>query len=228
MKSVAGRPVLFWVLKRALKSSCCDHFCVATTTSDSDDEICSFVTSEFPSVHLTRGSERDVLVRYWQAILETKADIIVRITSDDPFLDPFLIDQCVNVLRSTSADAVRTVSGDYPVGLDVEVYTRRTLQTAHEKAGDLFEREHVGPYVFQTHSSEFTIEWVHNEGKPWPQCRLTLDYAEDFLLLEKLYAAVGPEASAEEYRLFLSAHPEIAGINLRCEGTKRSDRRILL
>lgn len=214
LKEVLGKKVIHWFLRRALKCESVSKVCAATTTNPADDYLVALLRNELPEVLVARGPEEDVLARYELSAKETDAGVVVRVTSDCPFFDWKLVDRCVERLKSARADAVRTVRGDYPIGLDVEVYTRRTLQTAHERAVDPFEREHVGPYVFQTHSSEFDLEWVSNEDEPWPECRLTLDYPEDFLLLEKLYFEVGPEAPAEEYRVFLTAHPEIARINL--------------
>ena len=214
MKEVAGKSVLYWFLRRALLCRSVSSVCVATTVNPDDDALAAHVAAELPEVCVVRGSEEDVLSRYMLAAEETNADIVVRVTSDCPFFDWNLVDRCVEVLKEKRADAVRTLRSDFPIGLDVEVFTRETLRKAHENASDPFEREHVGPYVFQTHSPEFVVEWVGNTGAPWPKSRLTLDYPEDFALLERLYAEPGPLAPAEEYRGYLAAHPEVAGINL--------------
>lgn len=214
MKEVLGKTVLYWFLRRALRCTAVSAICVATTVNPSDDALAEHVRTEFPQIHVTRGSEEDVLSRYLLAAQETSADIVVRVTSDCPFFDWELVDRCVNLLKEKNADAVRTLRSDFPIGLDVEVFSRRTLEIAYEKAGDLFEREHVGPYVFQTHSSEFHIEWVKNEGKEWPECRLTLDFPEDLALLEKLYDDVGTDIFSGDYRVYLARHPEVTAINL--------------
>ena len=214
MKAVAGKSVLYWFLRRALLCRSVSSVCVATTVNPNDDELAAHVAAELPEVCVVRGSEEDVLSRYMLAAERTGADIIVRVTSDCPFFDWNLVDRCVEVLKDKKADAVRTLRSDFPIGLDVEVFTRETLRKAHENASDPFEREHVGPYVFQTHSSEFAKQWVDNTGDPWPECRLTLDYPEDFALLERLYAEPGPLASAKEFRTFLTERPEVAGLNL--------------
>jgi spore coat polysaccharide biosynthesis protein SpsF len=213
MKNVLGESVLSWFLRRALRCSSVSSVCVATTENPSDNPIEENVISRFPMIHVVRGSEEDVLSRYMLAAEVTEADVIVRVTSDCPFFDWNLVDCCVQRLIRIGSDAVRTLRSDFPIGLDVEVFSRRTLEIAAENATEPFEREHVGPYIYQTHSSKFHIEWVKNTDKPWPKCRLTLDFPEDYLLVEKLYNEVGPEASAEMYRIFLESHPEIANIN---------------
>lgn len=217
MKEVAGKSVLYWFLRRALKCESVSEVCVATTVNPIDDALVERVVAELPEVRVVRGSEEDVLSRYMLAVEEMDADIIVRITSDCPFFDWNLVDRCVEVLKGKKVDAVRTLRSDFPIGLDVEVFSRETLQKAHYNASESFEREHVGPYIFQTHASEFAVEWVRNMGTPWPECRLTLDYPEDLIFTERLYTELGPLASAEEYRVFLTEHPEVAGINLNVE-----------
>ena len=214
LRRVAGEPLLFWFLRRATTVRCCSGVCVATSVSGENDEIERFVERTFPEVHVARGPEEDVLSRYWQAACETGAHAVVRVTSDDPFFDPLLVERCVAALRERGADAARTLKGEFPVGLDVEVFSRDALRTAFESATDAFEREHVGPYVFQTHSSDFRIAWVGNDGAEWPRCRLTVDYAEDFEFAERLFSEVGGMASTDEFRLYLSSHPEVAAINL--------------
>lgn len=214
LKTVQGRPLLAWFLKRAQKSARCDALCVATTVSPADEAIADLVRSSFPDVHITRGSEEDVLARYHQAMEETGADRIVRVTSDCPFFDWDLVDRCVEKLDESGADAVRTVRGPFPLGLDVEVFTREALERAHRLGATQEEREHVGPYVFKTHPRDFSVEWVGDSPEPWPECRLTLDYPEDLTLVEALYREVGPEAPSELYRQYLRDHPETARINL--------------
>jgi len=214
LKEVAGKSVLHWFVRRALKCASVSDVCIATTVNPKDDVLAAHIGAEFPEVRIVRGSEEDVLSRYMFAADKMDAEIIVRVTSDCPFFDWNLVDRCVEILKKTSADAVRTQRGDFPIGLDVEVFTRETLENANKNASDIFEREHVGPYVFQTHSSEFSIEWVRNTGDLWPDCRLTLDYPEDFEFLECLYNEVGPMAPTGKFREFLMKNPAIAGMNL--------------
>lgn len=214
MKEIGNRTVISWFLQRSFRCSSLSKICVATTNNKADDSLAAKIKAEFPQVHITRGSEEDVLSRYAQAAEETKAEVIVRVTSDCPFFDWNLVDSCVAALIDRKVDAVRTLRNGFPIGLDVEVFNRSALETAHKKTSTPYEREHVGPYIFDTHASEFTLHWMNNSGPRWPECRLTLDYPEDFLLMEKLYNEVGPTAPSEEYRLYLISHPEVAQINL--------------
>lgn len=214
LKVVEGKALLYWFLKRSERSSLCDRLCVATTDNADDTAIADLVRTNFPGVHVTRGSENDVLARYRQAAVETEADVIVRVTSDCPFFDWTLVDRCVRTLLDSGVDAVRSLRGPFPLGLDVEVFTREALEKAHALGRTNEEREHVGPYIYRTHAEEFSIKWVGNEGDAWPECRLTLDYPEDLFLVKKLYREVGPEAESDLFRQYLLSHPDVARINL--------------
>src|SRR6056297_560861 len=109
MNEYKGKPLLYWFMMRAVKAKSIDQFVVATTINKSDRKICDYTNSEFPEVHITRGSEEDVLSRYAQAAYETNADVIVRVTSDCPFLDWQLIDSCVERFEDEDCDALRTI-----------------------------------------------------------------------------------------------------------------------
>ncbi len=214
LKIIKGEPVLAWFLRRAMKSILCTRFCVATTEKPEDEAIIGIVRDNFPQIQITRGSETDVLARYHKAAVETEADYIVRVTSDCPFFDWQIVDECIREAQKEGIDAVRTTRNSFPLGMDVEVFSLKALETAHEKAKTLEEREHVGPYIFKTHALEFNIKWVENRQPQWPECRLTLDYPEDLELVERLYEEVGPEAPSEDFRRYLIIHPEVAKLNL--------------
>lgn len=213
LKKVLGRSLLEWFLARARRAAC-TSLCVATTTNEADDGLAALVRKE-GDVHLTRGSEADVLGRYVQAASETEADVIVRVTSDCPFFDWHLVDRAVEILVRTGAEAVRTGYGAYPLGLDVEVYSRQALERVEREAKDRAEREHVGPYLFRNHPDLFDVKWLvpGADESPWPDCRLTLDYPEDLAFVESLFAAVSPLAEADDYRRYLLVHPEIVTLN---------------
>jgi spore coat polysaccharide biosynthesis protein SpsF len=214
MNKYKGKPVLYWFMKRAFNAKSINQFVIATTTNNHDNEISDFVNSEFPEVHVTRGNEEDVLSRYAQAADETNADIIVRVTSDCPFLDWQLVDSCVERFKDEDCDALRTLRSNLPIGLDVEVFSRKALNQANEEAVRNYDREHVGPYIFDNEDI-FKIHWYKSMDFNWPKCRLTLDYPEDLELVKYLYEKIGPLAASWKFGQYLSSHPEVAEINLK-------------
>src|SRR3990167_111470 len=90
---IAGTPALEMVIHRLKLSKYVDAICVATTTNATDDAIVAL--AEKLGVGCFRGSESDVLGRVLGAAQSAKADIIVEVTADCPFVDPALVDRCI-------------------------------------------------------------------------------------------------------------------------------------
>ncbi|MDK1028770.1 MAG: glycosyltransferase family protein [Anaerolineae bacterium] len=149
---IAGQPMLAHVVARTSRATNIDQVLVATTTDASDDPIAAWCDSK--GIGYTRGSQNDVLDRYYQAASHAKADLVVRITADCPVIDPFLIGDCLNTLLDGSYDFTcnrlpppwgRT----YPIGLDTEVCTFSALKKAWEHSTESLHREHVMPYLYE-------------------------------------------------------------------------------
>lgn len=177
----SGVTVLEQVIRR-LKQSKLDEIVVATTTEDVDNLIVEIAKKE--GVKYFRGSLDDVLERYYLAARENHLDVVVRVTSDCPCIDPDIVDLLVeNHLETcvdyTSNDLIPT----FPRGLDVEVVNFRALETAHKNASEAFEREHVTPYIYKRPES-FKISSVEAPDElNAPDIRITLDTEEDYCLL---------------------------------------------
>jgi len=143
---IAGKPMLQRVIERVQRAKTVDQVIVAVP--ESDDTV-GMSTLCPVGVHLCYGSEHDVLERYDQAARENNADIIVRITSDCPLIDPDVIDEVVGKFLQYSPDyASNTMERSYPRGLDVEVFSRAALERAAKEAGP-GDREHVTPYMLR-------------------------------------------------------------------------------
>ena len=149
LKQVCGRTLLDYHASRLLQSQTIDRLVIATTLNVTDDPVEKFC--EMRNIACVRGSEGDVLSRYQQALAAYPADIIVRVTSDCPLIDPVLLDQVINYFlkHQDQYDYVTLGSGDYPRGLDVEVFSRFALETAYLQGHEGHEREHVTPYIYR-------------------------------------------------------------------------------
>lgn len=144
LKDIADRPMLWHVVTRVQVASLLDETVVATTVEDQDEQIVAFCEeSEFNYV---RGSEEDVLDRYYQAANEMDADTVVRITSDCPLISPTIIDRTVRVFEETDCEYANTKI-EYPNGLDVESMQFAALERAWEEASAPADREHVTTYI---------------------------------------------------------------------------------
>ena len=128
LKKLGNSSVLDFLIYRLSKSSSIDDIVIATSTNDVDQEICDHFQGT--NINVFRGSEEDVLSRYVDAAKKYKADIIVRITGDCPFVDPDLVDDCVNKIKGTNIDYVSNcnkVTNPLPDGFDVEVFTMKSF-----------------------------------------------------------------------------------------------------
>jgi spore coat polysaccharide biosynthesis protein SpsF len=179
----SGITVLQQVVRRLKKSNKINEIIIATTTGDEDSEIVE--RADIERVRWFRGSRDDVLSRYYLTAKENKLDVIVRITSDCPCIDPEVVDLVVTEHIKANADytsnqLIRT----FPHGLDTEVLTFEALEKAYREAANDFEREHVCPYIYKTKADLFKIIVVEApSGLHAPDIRITLDTEDDYALL---------------------------------------------
>ena len=151
LADIAGQPMLTRVCVRTSRAQTLDEVIFATTTDASDDPVAEYC--DFSGIPLTRGSQFDVLDRYYQTALKAKADVVVRITADCPVIDPELIDNVVSTLLEDEYDFVCNRlpppwTRTYPIGLDVEACTFKVLKKAWKEAKEPQHREHAMPYFY--------------------------------------------------------------------------------
>jgi len=216
LSDIWGEPVLARVLQRATVSSEINEVVLATTTNTSDDELVSI--ADRLGLRWYRGSETDVLSRYRGAADESGAEVIVRLTADNPLLDPNLVDLvCRQLIESIDPCdyASNTVVKSYPMGLNVEAFYFDTLIRLDRFAKSVEEREHVTLALYQRLVNIFVrqdiVDSVDNSD-----LRLTLDYSEDLLVIRAIYKELDLEHRNVPYTAiveWLRSHPEIANLN---------------
>jgi spore coat polysaccharide biosynthesis protein SpsF len=189
MKDIQGKPMLWYVVERTRKAKIVNQVVVATTNDPSDDPIISFCKAQGYSSY--RGSIQDVLDRYYQAAKANHADIIVRITSDCPLVDPGLIEITVNALLEKNVDFAANrlpppFTRTFPIGLDVEVCTFAALEKAWHEATKQHEREHVMPYLYDI-EGRFKV-WQVNNPVDYGKLRWTVDTVADLEVIRKVFA----------------------------------------
>ena len=186
LEDLAGQPMLVRVVNRVSRAKTIDVVVVATTTRPADDAIVRLCEEQgWP---FFRGSEADLLDRYYRAALAFKANVLVRITSDCPLIDPGVIDTVVTELLShpTEVDYVsNTQQRTYPRGLDTEVMTLRALERAWREDDDAAQREHVTPYIYRN-PEEFVLRSVTSDID-LSHMRWTVDTAQDLAFVCKIY-----------------------------------------
>ncbi|MDY0278180.1 MAG: glycosyltransferase family protein, partial [Acholeplasma sp.] len=210
------KPNLYHVYNRVHRSKKIDKVIIATTVQREDDRVYEFCKKN--GIDCFRGSQDDVLDRYYQCCLDLKAlpeDSIVRITADCPLIDSSIIDDVIDFYKNNNYDyASNTYEPTFPDGLDLEVFSFQSLKKAWEEANLLSEREHVTPYI-KKNSEIFKIGSYKN-NKNLSHLRWTLDEIEDYQLIsiiyENLYNEEGVFAT-KEILAFLSTNPELNKIN---------------
>jgi spore coat polysaccharide biosynthesis protein SpsF len=192
LKKVLGKTLLEYQIERVKRAKTIDEIIIATTTKESDDQIVQLCQQL--SIPYYRGSEEDVLSRYYEAATEFGVDVVVRLTSDCPIIDPNVIDKVVEhyLENKDRYDYVsNTLARTYPRGLDTEVMSYEVLKRAHEEAKELTYREHVTAYIYH-HPDQFRLYNVSNE-KDESKHRWTVDTEEDFELIKKIVSKLYPE-----------------------------------
>jgi spore coat polysaccharide biosynthesis protein SpsF len=184
LMELSGKPIIYHVCNRLMKSKFINLIVVATTMNKNDGRLYKWAIQN--SLSCFRGDENNVLSRYYFAALEAKADIIVRITGDDPFKDVTIIDNVIEMLIREDLDfACNNFPPTFPEGLDVEVFTFATLKKAFENSIDDFEKEHVTQYFYRN-PNFFKIKNFFNENDV-SHLRLTVDTQNDLLLASEIY-----------------------------------------
>ena len=186
LAEIEGHPMLWHVIQRVQRAQLVDRVVVATSTAPMDDAIAAMCSDI--KVPCYRGSEADVLDRYYAAALGEKAAQVVRITADCPLIDPEIIDRVVARFRSGDLDyASNAMLRSYPDGLDTEVFSFTALERAWREATKTSEREHVTPYL---RSEKFRAANVKNDAPLIEHHhRWTVDEAADLEFVREVYKA---------------------------------------
>jgi spore coat polysaccharide biosynthesis protein SpsF len=228
---IGGQPMLRRVVERVRRSSRLNGLVVATTLDGSDDPLVSFCQGH--GYDCVRGSQFDVLDRYYQAACLLSAEIIVRITADCPVIDPGLIDETLaEFLRSGVDFAANRLpppfGRTFPIGLDIEVCSFACLERAWKEATQPHQREHVMPYLYEdailevcsptlskgTTGRGFKVLML-NHVPDYGDLRWTVDTSEDLDFMRQVYTAFNgrEDFSWQDLLNLVQERPELTRIN---------------
>jgi spore coat polysaccharide biosynthesis protein SpsF len=195
MFPLGGEPVLSHVIKRVNAASEVDKTIVATSIQKQDNVIAQYTPSFGADVH--RGSESNVLSRFYEVVRQVNPQIIVRITADCPLISPQFLDYSISQVQSSDVDYTSaSLNRTFPRGVTAETFTAESFKTVYDESTQLRHQEHVTPY-YRENPDKFNLlniesvnlfdeEWLRNRT----DLRLTLDEADDYRLLETVYREV--------------------------------------
>jgi spore coat polysaccharide biosynthesis protein SpsF len=211
LQPIGGRTMLELVVDRTRAIAGVSEVVVATTENIQDDPIAALCQQQ--GISLWRGSEEDVLERYYQAAIQFQADAILRVTSDCPLIDPEVCSRLLAAFSESKADyASNNNPPSFPHGLDAEVMTFEALRKAHEKSGKSHQREHVTYYMIEN-PEEFETVFISCDEN-LSHLRVTVDQVEDLNLVRQIVDRFGPNLNLQDIRTLAQSEPEIFNQNL--------------
>ncbi len=212
LKKVKGIHLLQYEIDRARQAKKIDKIVIATSDKSADNKI----ENLFKKINIDcfRGSEDDVLDRYYQCSLKYPGyKNIIRITGDCPLIDPLIIDNVIAFFEKNKFDyASNALNETFPDGMDVEIFTSNVLHESAQKARLGSEREHITQYMIKNKKfkkGNFAAEY------DWSHFRLTVDNPEDFEVISFLIKNSKITDGYLNYISLLTKNPKIMSKNLR-------------
>lgn len=224
LKPLAGKPALWHVVNRLKYSKLLDDVVVATTTSPEDDVVEKLCREN--DFKCFRGSEDDVLDRYYQAAKMYGADPIIRITADCPVIDPIIVDEVIAGFFEGGYD-IYDLGGEYPDGLDCGLFAFRVLEDLWKNTSLPSDREHIGVTYIKNYPEKYK-SGHYEKFKGLSHHRWTLDEEADLRFLQAIYDHLyrpGQIFLTEDILDLLDREPYLMEINsgiIRNEGYLKS------
>ena len=226
LADINGKTMLERIIERVASAQSIDSVVIATTDAQGDDVLIEYVSRNF-EYHIFRGSVDNVLSRFYKCAKFYSADVIVRITADDPLKDAQIIDRAVSLLNATPTldYCSNTLDPTYPEGLDVEVIRFSALERAYFESNLDSEKEHVTPYIWKNPQLFNLVNFKFERNlSHW---RWTVDRPEDLEFMRSVFDKFknNPLVSYQDVIAWLEKNPDIGLINsgvARNEGYKKS------
>ena len=224
LKEICGKTILHHEIDRLKKCKEIDEIVIATTDKEDDDKIVN--EAKKLSVKYFRGSENDVLSRFYYAAKENNADIIVRVTSDCPCIDFEILDKMLIYFKDKYKEKQidylsNTINRTYPRGYDIEIFTFSALEKSYINAKKEYEREHVTPYIYDKTNNFLKLSFENTED--YSKYRVTLDTIEDFIVIKNIFENLyykNPYFKLNDVVQYLNNNLHIVDINKHIEQKK--------
>jgi len=186
LMKLEGKTILEHIINSLKFSKLYDKIIVATTTNQTDNIIETLCNDL--NIDCFRGSSDDVLNRYYECAKFYQGNLIVRITCDNPLIDPTLVDEAIKICKEENCDYVSNmIHQTYPIGYLVEVLKFDILKQNNDDIHDVLTREHVTHHI-RNNSSLYKIkEFFAPKNLQRSDWRLTVDYENDYELMKKIF-----------------------------------------
>ena len=210
---IEGKPMIFYVIDRIKQIKSVEQIILATTQEKNDKILIEIAKQN--SIGVFTGDSMDVLNRDYQCALQNNADPIIRITGDCPLIDPDIVGEMLEFYLKNNYDYISNrINPKYPDGLDVEIYSFKTLQMVEQNAKWSSERELVTTYITKNPKIFKIFSYENQEdlsGHRW-----TVDEQNDLEFVRKIYSIMKPKTnfSMNEIIEILVKNPELLKINL--------------
>ena len=213
---IEGKSILEHIVDFLNHSKLIDEIIIAPTKLESDNKIESLAKKI--GVSCFRGSSDDVLQRFYECASINKGELIIRITADNPLIDPEIVDQIINDSISKKTDySSNSIKQTFPLGFtSCEVFSFKTLESLPNTRTDSQSREHITPYIRQNLHLFKTSNIIAPENLSRPKWRLTVDYSEDFTLIQKIFSSLYKKGNYISYQTlvgFLDKNSELISLN---------------
>jgi len=218
MLPLMGESVLYRVVERILDCKYCDEIVIATTKKRQDDSIVQL--AQRLKVGIYRGSEENVLSRYYEAAKKFNFDIVIRITADCPLIDPQIIDEMIQKFNDFNCNGRKCdylssgLARTFPLGIGAEIFWYDTLCVVFKEANKDYQREHVTPFIRENPHRFQLKSYTNPENQS--QHRWTLDEKDDYNFIRKVYEHLypsNPKFRFKDILNLLKMKPELISIN---------------
>ncbi len=219
LRQVNGKALLEYQIERMERAKTIDQLIICTSTREVDDPIIELCKKM--NVDTFRGSENDVLGRFYETSSFYKGEVIVRLTADCPLIDPDVIDRAISFFLDNYPKLLyvsNTRKRTYPRGMDTEVFSYQLLQDAYMNANMPHDLEHVTPFMIKRIDSSAVGQIVYSRDES--KHRWTVDTIEDFTLIEKILSELyplKPEFTLEDVLALLNRNQAWTQINEKVE-----------
>ncbi len=210
LKKINGKESIIFMVDRLKKCKNIEDIIIIIPREKTDDKLYNFLKKKKLKVY--RGSENDVLDRFYSCAKKFSIKHILRLTSDCPFIDPILVDKITNAYKKGNYDYVSNIIfRTFPDGMDTEIFSYKSLSFARNNLNNSFDREHVTKYFLR--SDQVKKKNIFFGKKNYQNIRLTLDYKEDLELLNKLSKKLGQNIGLKNIISYYKKNKKIFDIN---------------